>query len=240
MSDAASLVAYLELQGSAEMVTKSELIAAIRDRGQSISSRNLSYYATTGLIPPAVRVGSRGGVYPAIVVDQLSWVINARAAELSIDAIRELLPLWRLLVRGRRDRRIDLAEVEIVARQHDMSLEANYRVPFLFNEVLSCICADCLSEIEWILKDGSTFHHTDGTPLTLSFILGKLNEDTGEGEVVAWAQMALPLAEMPNLDGPTTIRLGVPMNVPIVFRAERQHLPRRRSNESQREVLPLG
>jgi DNA-binding transcriptional MerR regulator len=231
-------VEYIELQGSAEMVTKSELVQRIRDGGQSISDRNLAYYTSAGLIPPAVRVGSRGGVYPAIVVEQLSWVISARSAQVSMEGIKELLPLWRLLVRGRRDERIDLAEVELVARGHELSLEANYRVPYLFSEVFRCVCSECLMDIEWILKDGTTFHHTEDTPLTLTFVVGKVNEDTGAGEVVAWTQMALPNMGVPELGSPTTIMLGVPLGVDVrSIPAEHRRRPRR--TQSSQEALPL-
>jgi hypothetical protein len=57
-------MAFLELQGSTEMVTKSELMERVRLLGSPISDRNLSYYGSIGLIPPAVRIGARGGAYP--------------------------------------------------------------------------------------------------------------------------------------------------------------------------------
>lgn len=238
-TDSSTLVEYIELQGSTDMVTKSELVQGIRDRGQSISPRNIAYYTSAGLIPPAVRVGSRGGVYPAIVVEQLSWVIAARAAEVSMDAIRELLPMWRLLVRSRREGRVALAEIELVARRHDLSLEANYRVPYLFEEVFRC-CGECLSTIEWLLKDGSSVHHADDMPLTIGFVLGKLNEESGRGEMVAWTQMTLPNIGTPDFSSPTTITLGIPLGVEIDERPPRHRPARSRPRPRQEETLPLA
>ena len=53
---------YLQLQGSdPELVTKSELISAVRQRGYSVGDRQLTFYISEGLVPKSVRVGSRAG-----------------------------------------------------------------------------------------------------------------------------------------------------------------------------------
>src|SRR6266540_3950960 len=110
MSKPRDALGYFDLQGSTEMVTKTELIQYIRDCGEQISNRNITYYSSVGLIPSAVRIGSRGGAYPRIVCELLRWIIRSRGYGLSIDAIKQLMPLWDLLVRGRGDGCIDLAE----------------------------------------------------------------------------------------------------------------------------------
>lgn len=89
------LAEYLEMQTSPAFVTKTELFRALRGMGLSISDRNLTYYTSLGLVPPAVRIGGRAGAYPELVVEQLGWVVRARARGQSLDSLKELLVLWR-------------------------------------------------------------------------------------------------------------------------------------------------
>lgn len=241
------LTEYLEMQDGPHFVTKTELRQALRQRGLSISDRNLTYYTTVGLVPPAIRIGGRVGAYPELVVQQLAWVIRARSRGQSIESIKELLPLWRWLIRNRHDRRVDLSELELVARQHELSQEANFAVPYLISEALLCLCQNCLQSIEWGLKDGNSFHHSPEDPLTLSFILGAVNEETGAPEIAAWTQLALPGLGAPDPDGPTSITLGLPVgthfNDTDVTWAD-GNVPcgetRRPTRPLQEEVLPLG
>jgi len=241
------LAEYLEMQDGPHFVTKTELRQALRQRGQTISDRNLTYYSSVGLIPPAIRIGGRVGAYPELVVEQLAWVIRARNRGQSIESIKELLPLWRWLMRNRHDRRIDLSELELVARQHELSQEANFAVPYLISEVLLCLCPNCLQAIEWVLKDGNSFHHSPEDPLALSFILGAVNEETGTPEIAAWTQLALPGLGLLDPNGPTSITLGLPVgahlnhsNVPWGSGQEPCGDSPRSSRSSQKEVLPLG
>lgn len=213
MSTTSELTEYLELQRSAEFVTKTELIDALRETGLSISTRNLTYYSSVGLIPAAIRIGGRAGAYPQVVVEQLAWVIRARERDQSIESIKELLPLWRWLMRSRLQGSVDLAELELVARQHCVSQEANFAVPYLISEVLLGLCGDCLGAIEWTLKDGSVVRHSSESPVTLSFILGAVNEETGRAEVMAWTQLTLPGIGHPGVDDPSSITLGLPVGV---------------------------
>ncbi len=92
MGDQAQFLDYMELQGTNDMVTKTELLEEVRTHGRSISDRTLTYYTSQGLIPGAVRVGSRAGAYPRVVVELLCWIVGARDRGLSVDALRELLP----------------------------------------------------------------------------------------------------------------------------------------------------
>ena len=80
---------YLELQdGKAGLVTMSELLSKVRDAGLKLSDRQLTFYTSQELIPHSVRAGSRAGVYPAIVVDLMVWLLyTARWG--SFEALRE-------------------------------------------------------------------------------------------------------------------------------------------------------
>lgn len=245
MSTTGELTEYLELQRSAEFVTKTELIEALRESGLSISSRNLTYYSSVGLIPAAIRIGGRAGAYPQVVVEQLAWVIKARDRDQSIDSIKELLPLWRWLMRSRLQGSVDLAELELVARQHCASQEANFAVPYLISEVLLGLCGECLGAIEWTLKDGSVVRHSSDSPVTLSFILGAVNEDTGRAEVMAWTQLSLPGIGHPGVDDPASITLGLPVGVFFDSQVEpgqssSQRCGPRRSSPTHQEALPLA
>ena len=128
---------YLQLQGSdPELVTKSELLTAVRRRGYSVGDRQLTFYISEGLVPKSVRVGSRAGAYPRIVIELLIWILRAKEGGLSVEAIRELLPVWKFLIRARNDRRIDLNELEYIARQHVQTIEGSYAIPPVVANVL--------------------------------------------------------------------------------------------------------
>jgi hypothetical protein len=213
MTDPAGALELLELQGSTDLVTKSELKKYVRQQGGQISDRNITYYASVRLIPPAVRIGARGGAYPKVVGELLSWVVRSRDWGLSIEAIRELIPLWRLLMQGRRSGCIDLAEFEYVARANVTLAEANRAVPFLISDLITSLCDDCRRKISWLLKDGTMFDASGTEPMTLSFILAELDPNTGDGREIAWTQLQLPGIGSPNADDPTTIVLGVPNGV---------------------------
>lgn len=66
MNDEAEFIEYMQIQGSTDLVTKTELITLMRDRGLSVSERTLTFYVTKGIIPKAARIGSRTGVYPVL------------------------------------------------------------------------------------------------------------------------------------------------------------------------------
>jgi len=245
----AELSEYIELQGSTEFLTKTELRQALREDGLSLSDRNITYYTSMGLIPSAIRVGGRAGAYPAVVAEQLGWVIRARARGQSIEAIRELVPMWRWLMRHRNEGHVDLAAFERLAREHDLSQEANFAVPYLVSEVMQCICGDCFQGIEWVLKDGSTLHHSAATPLTLTFVIGGVNEESGIAEPLAWTQLAFPEMGLPDTDDPACITLGVPIGSRILPpssdmspRIRNRCTPRRSraTRDDEREALPLS
>jgi DNA-binding transcriptional MerR regulator len=214
MTDSASdALELLELQGSTDLITKAELKHYVRRQGGQISDRNVAYYSSVGLIPPAVRIGARGGAYPKIVRELLAWVVRSREWGLSIEAIKEMIPLWRLLMQARRSGCIDLVEFEYVARSNVTLAEANRAVPLLISDLINSLCDDCRSKISWLLKDGTTFAASGTEPMTLSFILAELDPDSGDGREIAWTQLQLPGIGGPDVDDPTTIVLGIPVGV---------------------------
>jgi hypothetical protein len=228
---------YLQLQGSdPDLVTKSELIAEVRHRGYSIGERQLSFYVTEGILPKSVRVGSRAGAYPRIVVNLLSWVLRARDGGVTVDAIRELLPVWKLLVRARRDKLLDLAELEYVARQHVTSVEGSMTIPAVVSDVLTT-CENCMGcippDIEVLMKDGTKRNLSD-RETTLGFAIAKRLEPEGEDSELAGAdsgrstwfartRITLAAAAGDVRSDPTTVILGIsPTDAPPEDRAGRQ------------------
>lgn len=149
-------------------------------------------------------------------------------------------------MRNRNEGHVDLSELELVARQHAFSQEANFAVPYLVNEALGHLCRDCLQGIEWVLKDGTSAHHSLAQPMTLSFILGSVNDETGAAEVVAWTQLVFPEMGYPDPGGATSITLGLPVGVrfsnrPEAWRGRGRYCGRaNRRRHSQEEELPLG
>lgn len=208
------MLEFLELQGSDALITKTDLIEEVRARGEQISERNLAYYHTQGLLPASVRVGTRTGAYPAVVAQLAVWVIRSRKRGLSIEAIRELLPMWRHLVRSRSEGNVSLAEIEYLARSQVKSVEANYAIPGLVAEVFSCLCPDCKSEISWTDKASNVI--AADADITLGFTLAEMDDSTGEARRVAWTQLVLPGMGAPTAaDGPTTIVLGIPVGIDL-------------------------
>lgn len=203
---------YLQLDGGDEprLVTKSELLAEVRERGSSISDRQLTFYVTEGLIPKSVRVGSRAGAYPRVVVDLLVWVLRSREQGLSVDAIKELLPIWKFVMRARRDRRLDLAELEYVARQQVTSFEAVTSVPNVVMDVMSRLCSECLKEVVIVTKDG--VDHSLGAPdTTIGFTAYRMPSPDEEGGPIWWGyrRIVIPTAIDPQED-PSSVVLGLP------------------------------
>jgi DNA-binding transcriptional MerR regulator len=215
MSAATQLVELLELQGSTDLITKKELLDDVRSHRCRISERNLAYYTAQGLMASPIRLGQRNVVYPSIAAAQLVFVIRCRDAGLSIESIRELLPVWRYLQSGIRSGHIDLAEFEYIARSTINQTEANYAVPMAVSLVMSSICPDCLSKIEWTLKDGTGCTGEEAADLTLTFILAEMDDESQVGRRVAWTQLQLPGFDSPDDAGSTTVVLGIPIGVTL-------------------------
>lgn len=218
---------YLQLQGSEpDLVTKSDLLTEVRQHGYRIGERQLSFYVSEGILPKSVRVGSRAGAYPKIVVDLLKWVLRARDGGLTVDAIRELLPIWKLLTRARRAKRLDLGELEYVARQYVRSTEGSMAMPVVVSDVLTT-CPDCLgcvpADIVVVMKDGKEKNLED-INTTLGFAIARQvevqssDDEPADVRSVWLARTRITLATGVDQDlrsDPTTVILGVGPNGPL-------------------------
>ena len=212
--EALDAFALMELQGSADLVTKTELLDAIRSRQLSVSDRTVTYYMTEQILPKAIRVGNRSGAYPRITTELLTWVLRARTSGTSVDAIRELIPVWEFLVRARRSGEVALSELEYISRERVDSVEANHWLPWLVRQTFQNLCRDCAGDISWVLKDGTRVSHTDGVAVT--FHVAELDEvNPTIARRTQWMQMCLP-GFAPSVDAPDAVVLGVPNGVPVL------------------------
>lgn len=222
---------YLELQGGdGRLLTKSELLSKVRQAGFSLSPRQLTFYISENLVPQSVRAGSRAGVYPAIVADLMIWILAMRKAGASIEALRELLPIWKFLVRSRTNHLLDIAELELVARQHAESTEAQYAVPAVVTHVMhrTC-CPNCHARDEIKVVDKERVSRRMVAPeTTVGFAIAR-PLDSGVGaatdgddqerppggkEWIASARITLSGITSPNND-PTVVRMGRKANEPM-------------------------
>jgi DNA-binding transcriptional MerR regulator len=205
---------YLQLQdGVPDLVTKSQLIARVRAEGYPVSDRQLTFYVSEGLLPRSVRVGSRAGAYPSIVIDLLTWILRARDGGVPIEALKELLPVWKFLVRARTRRELDLGELEYVARQHVSSTEGALGVARLVIDVMSCYCSKCRSDIVIVTKSGAKMLMGDPTS-TVGFAVARTFDDEEAGPTPRWfasTRVSLASTDRPSSD-PTTVILGLKPN----------------------------
>lgn len=101
-----------------------------------VSAKMIRYYESIGLIPAPKRKASGYRDYAPADIHRLAFVRRARAINLSIQEIRELLRLWS-------DRRIRNREVKLVALEH--VAELNQRARYLKEladtlKHLACAC----------------------------------------------------------------------------------------------------
>jgi len=207
---------YLQLQGSDPvLVTKSELLSAVRQSGYSVGDRQLTFYISEGLVPKSVRVGSRAGAYPRIVIELLIWILRAKEGGLSVEAIRELLPVWKYLIRARNGRRIDLGELQYIARQHVRTIEGSYAIPpVVANVLIGTICDECSQGIRLVDKDGNEKSLCDPAT-TIGFAIARRGDDeSGETEPRWIARTRIALVDGFNgvSKDPTTVILGLGPN----------------------------
>jgi DNA-binding transcriptional MerR regulator len=215
MSDNSDFLEYLEMQDGLDLIAKSELLDVVRKNGGRISDRQLTSYVSSGLVPKSARIGSRSGVYPAIVADLVCWIDRCRRRGLSVEAISELAHVWRFLTRGVKRKEIDLGEFEYIARQFVTLQEGAYAVPTVVIDCLPCPVheSDQLAEIAFIMKDHSRFDPSNNTALTLSFRLGEYEPATDTVISIARTCMTIPMADAVN-DDANAIVLGIPNGVP--------------------------
>lgn len=207
------LLEYFELQGNMDMVSKTELLDEVRRRGGRVSARQLTSWVTEGLLPRSARIGSKHGAYPTVVIDVVNWIDESRRRGLSVEAIKELLPLWRFVRMGFARRRLDFQEFEYLARQFVHSPEAIHAVPLLLLDCLPCpVCkGDVLAETAFVMKGGDEFDKANQTFVPLAFVIARQDSE-GKSRVVSQAGLALPLVRP---DDRSAIVLGIPNGVPL-------------------------
>jgi DNA-binding transcriptional MerR regulator len=239
---------YLELQGNDELVLKSELQAEVRRAGLSLSVRNLTFYISEGLVPQSVRAGSRAGVYPKIVVELMIWILSMRKAGASIDTLRELLPIWKFLIRSRLSHRLDIGELEYVARQFATSTASQFAVPAVVAQVMLDVCCQNPHPDDDIIvvdKVGVERKMT-AAETTIGFSIARPLEpddddldDDDEGPARQWIasrRITLSPAWSPNSD-PTAVMMGRRNDEPMPPDDEPRRLRPEADNATQ-EVQP--
>lgn len=232
---------YLQLQdGEPDLVTKSELMSEVRAAGFSVSDRQLTFYISEELLPRSVRVGSRAGAYPRIVVELLMWILRARDGGVPIEALKELLPVWKYLVRARSSCQLNLAELEYVARQHVTSLEGSIAVPQVVGDVLRLhVCTACQGDIRIVYKDGAERYLTD-PQATVGFAIARVVGEEDEDPAPRWyagtrISLAPPTSQSTD---PTTVILGLKPNAPLPADfTDSTGLGARRQDEKRKEAI---
>jgi DNA-binding transcriptional MerR regulator len=210
---------FLQLEGAEpRLVTKSELLAHVRGLGFPISDRQLTFYVSEGLMPRSVRVGTRAGAYPCLVVSLLTWVLRFREMGVPIEAIKELVPVWKFLVRARSQDRLDLAEFDYVVRQRLESFEAILAVPELVTEVfVRHVCSDCRRKLVIVDKAGRELPVT-APEATIGFAAVRQRpEESGGTTPEWWGYRRMTLAVPPDdyETDPMTVILGAGPNAPL-------------------------
>jgi DNA-binding transcriptional MerR regulator len=186
---------YLKLQGSLDMCTKTEILEELRSSGVAVSPRQLTTYITEGLLPKSARVGRRSGVYPRIIVDLLHWIERSRRRGLSLEAIKQLVPVWRFVRAALNARNFDLNEFQDVAEREISSEEAAFALPSLLMSCLPCPehekdAYQALVETKFVLKDGTNVTHTSADPVTIGFTISDAN--AGSTCPIASTRLAIP------------------------------------------------
>lgn len=138
-ADSDAFLDLIRLQGHNQMVTKTELLHTLHERGVPVGSRALATFINERVVPKSARLGSRSGLFPALVVELVAWVHNQRAMSVSYAAIRDLLPVWRYLTGAgvSEPREVDLAVFGDVLREHVRSPEAAAAVPWMLSDALA-------------------------------------------------------------------------------------------------------
>lgn len=208
-------VEYLEIQGAIDLVPKTDLMQQVRDSGRPISDRTLTYYITKGVIPQTARVGSRQGVFPRVVVRLVMFVLDARERGVPLDSITELIPIWKELMRARYgDGVVDLAQLELIARNQVESLEANQAIPWMVLTILHPGCEVCRTEIRVLDKNGVIIEggvHSEH----VTFLITQYDPEAGFARPMSYTQLRLPGLGFDLHNDPRTVILGSPCNVQV-------------------------
>jgi hypothetical protein len=205
MSEEGDFLDLLQLQDNLDMISKSELLDWAKENRLSLTDRKLTSLMAEGLLPKTARIGSRGGAFPKIAERQLWFVLRCRDRGISVAAVRELIPVWRYLLRAVRDREVVIGELERVASEHLTMSEAVYALPNVVSSQLPCArCSpDELSAIKFRMKDGTVVSRGNGDKVTIGFANTATDCDLKD-----FTRLAIPDVDEEN--DPSTVVLHVP------------------------------
>jgi hypothetical protein len=149
--------------------------------------------------------------------------LRARDGGVSIDALKEVLPVWKFLVKARSGGVLDLGELEYIARQHVGSTEGSLAIPRVIAEVMTKCCPKCRGEITIVYKNGQKQQLSDPTA-TIGFAIARLDDDDDESRSRWFASTRLSLPSSYNYSSdPTTVILGLKPNAALPQDPEDDH-----------------
>jgi hypothetical protein len=199
---------YLNLQENHDdLITRTELLTKARQAGHAITDRQLTFYTTQSLLPHALRTGTGPGNYPAIVSDLIEWVLDNRRAGLSVDALRELLPIWKLIAKAHVQGFLHLTDLEDTARASITSLEAAYALPRIVAFLFAQYLPPRGNEVHVTTKDGETLSNYDPA-VCINFAVVYPGRPVEHYSPTVIARLALAPVGDPRTD-PATIVLGL-------------------------------
>lgn len=108
-------------------------------RASGVSAKMIRYYEDTGLIPPAARTASGYRTYGEREVQTLRFVARARDLGFGMEAIAELLSLWR-------DRSRHSADVKRLATEQVEGLRRRIREMEAMAATLETLAACCAGD----------------------------------------------------------------------------------------------
>jgi Cu(I)-responsive transcriptional regulator len=108
-------------------------------RASGVSAKMIRYYEDTGLIPPAARTTSGYRTYGDREVQTLRFVARARDLGFGMEAIAELLSLWR-------DRSRQSADVKRLATEQVEGLRRRIREMEAMAATLETLAACCAGD----------------------------------------------------------------------------------------------
>jgi len=216
----AGFMELMRLQDSDVMISRPELRDGIRAHGRNLPERTLAYYTDEGLLPKAARFG-RAAAYPGIMVELTLFVVDARERGLSVDAVRQLVTLWKVLV-GERQKlgQLRLATLEDTARTFVTSPEASSSIQWLVEVVLHTGCMNCVGSVLVVDKKEQLIDQSDSSSEWINFMLTKFDDELQQARLVGYSQLSLPGLGLPAEDDPRTVVLGTPPGTQICYDCE--------------------
>ncbi len=192
MSEESDFMELLQLQGTLDMVTKSDMLEWAKGEDLPVTQRQLTSLMADRLLPKTARIGSRGGAFPKITEEQLRFVLRCRSRGMSVAAVRELIPVWRYMVGAVARSELSISELERVANESISTPEAVYALPRVVTSALPCAhCqSDELSAMKFVMKDETRKSRGSGDMVSIGFAT-----IAGDCHVQDFTRVAIPDAD---------------------------------------------